>query len=109
EIEILLRKAPRPDLCDPQARLAKDEVQSALAVLAAASANVDVSLLDHTLGTDEPGAMQFVRTRDAILDTLLKASPYPDGYLLAESRIPDEMAKRMVDSSSESLQKLLGR
>jgi hypothetical protein len=109
EIEILLRKAPRPDLSEPLASLAKNEVRSACAVLAAAHTDVDVSVLGHALETDEPGAMQFVRTRDVILDTLLKASPYPDGYMLAESRVPDELVKHMVDGSSESLQRLLNR
>jgi len=109
-VQFALNKSERhPDLSRELIILAKSEVASTCNVLAAMDAENDLRKFKdaiHQLSEEELG-MQFPRVRSLIAKSILSISP--DGFRLSDSRVPDEMFRRMVESSSERLNDLLGR
>jgi hypothetical protein len=112
QVEILLTNdASASQLSNQLTILAKDEMESAHSILAAANAQTELSSFDQAFASvadDEPGK-EFVRARDLIVETFLHVSPSTDGYNLSASGVADEMVKQMVERSSESLRVMLGR
>lgn len=112
EVEIgLINGTISKDTSDQLRVLSRNEVQSARNALAAADAEFAIGEFDHnfaSLPNDQPG-MEFVRTRDLVIETLMKVSPSPDCYQLSDSRVLDEQFKQAVETSSESLKSLFGR
>jgi len=98
--------------------LVKEEIRGIRRVLVAMNAQADLrrfndavtSIFDEKSSTffshEHPGT-QFSQVRKIIAKTILDVSQ--DGYTLSESRIPDQMIKEIIESSSESLKNLVGR
>jgi hypothetical protein len=110
DVELLLSEPERrSDLSHQLMMLAKVEVDSARCVLAELNAEGDLDRFNDALvsfSDEEPGT-QFVLVRRLIAKTILNVSP--DGYRLSESKMPDEIVKQMVESSSQSLTTLPAR
>ena len=112
EVEIgLINGTISKDMSDQLRVLSSDEVRSVRNVLAAADVEFAVSEFDHksaSLPNDQSG-MEFVRTRDLIIETLMEASPSPDCYQLSDSGVLDAQFKQVVEASSERLKYLFDR
>lgn len=87
--------------------LANDEVGTARKVLTMIRDNVDE--FDSAVAgfADQHPLKQFVSVRTLISDTILNVAP--DNFQLAESKVPDELVRQMVERSSEVLRTLLHR
>jgi hypothetical protein len=111
QVEILINNgAPTSQLTNQLTTLAKDEMESAQSILAAANAETELSFdqVFASVSEDQSGK-EFVQARDLIIETFLDVSPSPDAYNLSASGVADEMVKQMVERSSESLRVMLGR
>jgi hypothetical protein len=108
EIESLLHNDEQhPDLPDQLLTMIDDEVK--IARFALAELNEDLNQFNNVLSSfsKEKSVTKFLSVRTLIAQTILNASP--SSYVLAESRVPDEMVRQMVENSSKMLQTLLSR
>jgi len=118
EVEFFLTRAEQPNFPHQMMTLVKEEIRGIRRVLVAMNAQADLrrfndavtSIFDEKSSTffshEHPGT-QFSQVRKIIAKTILDVSQ--DGYTLSESRIPDQMIKEIIESSSESLKNLVGR
>lgn len=108
EMESLLDGAePHLELPDQLPAMIDDEVKIARLVLA--ELNEDLNKFNDTLASfsNEKSVTKFLSVRTLIAETILNASSA--SYVLAESRVPDQMVRQMVENSSKKLQTLLSR
>jgi hypothetical protein len=88
-------------------KLIKNEVESTRSVLSSLNAEADLKRFNSALDqySDEELGAKFSQVRDLIAKTLMDVSP--DGYRLRCSSTvangPDEIVKKMVESSSQQL------
>ena len=107
ESRMVEQKLVSSDLTLQLTKLIKDEVESTRDVLSTMNAEIDLSQFNNTLAqySDEDVGTKFSQVRSLIAETLLNLSP--DGYGLkccsSESKVPDEIVKKMVESSSQQL------
>jgi hypothetical protein len=89
----------------------RKEVDMAYNIFSNMNASIDLGLFNGQLGPEEEWGLEFGRIRSLVTKTLLSCSS--DGYRLPErlpeSGRPDEMAREMVEASSERLKFLLSQ
>jgi hypothetical protein len=111
EIQYLLNKDERrSDLSRQLAILAQEEARIARTVLVADNAGADLGRFDDAVAklSEEDQKTDFARVRRLIADTILHASQ--DGYGWKPGPgSPDEILKRMIENSSETLVQLLAK
>ncbi|MET9903142.1 HEXXH motif-containing putative peptide modification protein [Streptomyces sp. NPDC006446] len=88
-------------------RLLQEELDCARSVLG--TLGYDLTSFDEALGSfgSEESFERFASVRGLIAETLLRACP--ERYVLSSSHAADDRVRRMVEESSETLRKLLGR
>jgi len=107
EAKMVEQKTVSSDLTQQLMKLIKDEVESTRCVLSTMNAETDLNRFNNALAQYPDGELgtKFSQVRSLIAKTLLDLSP--DGYGLKcsspESKAPDEIVKKMVESSSQQL------
>jgi len=118
EIAFLTSQAEEPDLPGDLMTLATEEVESARRVLIVVDAHEELAEFNEELALifdaesstfllDESPGIQFARVRSLISRTIMNLSP--DGYTLSKSKAPEDIVRRMVEHSSDSVMTIVGR